>query len=89
MQITINFEVLRKVGVVLFVLAGLFSLAASISYVRFRLNSFDYFQISEVDLNMRLPEIRARYLQLQAEQKTRNPNTANPPFVGPPEEPKP
>ena len=83
MQITVNFDVLKKVGVVLFVLAGLFSLAASISYVRFRLNSFDHFQISEVDLNMRLPEIRARYLQLQNDQKTRNPT------VGPPEEPKP
>src|SRR5436189_51258 len=63
MQITVNFDVLKKVGVVLFVLAGLFSLTASVSYVRFRLNSYDYFQISEVDINMRLPEIRQRYLQ--------------------------
>ena len=68
MQINVSFEALKKFGIGLFVLAGLFSLGTSISYLRFRQLVNPLLAAVEFDVNSRASEIRAKYLALQAKQ---------------------
>lgn len=76
MQITVNFQTLKKIGTALFVVAGLFSLGTSVSYFRFRMNVNPLLALVEFDTNSRASEIRARFLAAKkAEIEKANPTT--------------
>jgi hypothetical protein len=66
MQINVSFDHLKKAGIVLFVVASLFSVYTSASYTLWRRRADPVFQVMEFDLNSRRPEIQKRYLAQKA-----------------------
>lgn len=65
MQITINFDTLKKIGGVALIVTNLVGFAAGVHYLNFRRTADPIFQVMEFDLNSRQPEIKAKYQALQ------------------------
>ena len=65
MQITVNFETLKKIGAVALVVTNLVGFAAGVHYLNFRRTADPVFQVMEFDLNSRQAEIKAKYQALQ------------------------
>jgi hypothetical protein len=86
MTINFSFEKFKKVGAVALILTNLFATGVAVSYVRWRYKADPVFALVEWDVNDRLPEMRQRYLQRQAEEAahaasnaTSTPSTTLPP----------
>ena len=84
MNIQLSISGLKKVGAVLFVLAGLLSLGTSVHYIQYRRMVDPFLAVVNFDVNSRASEIQAKYKAAQEAQAAQQQAPAAPTTTLPP-----